>query len=235
MLIQTNESGVSACDYFYIFASLGMMCLFYAAIPLGIVFIDERYLYPMITSYVIYLIWSCCHPSTRYISNLVTLDQTYRNINSAILAPPSVEFHIQCYHFETRIHTSRDSNGRHRTTTHRERVNTHRATSPFQFRLWEDRSPPSSVLHFLSVLSLSRLQTKKKILYGPEASYNFQCQKNDFIRFNNRDSQFDYSLKEEILYQSDHSLVYNGANGKAPWYTSCGILCLLDFFILGWI
>lgn len=88
MLIQVNESGVSGCDYFYVFSSLFLMCMFYAAIPLGLLFdpyFDVRFGITMGVVYVFYMIWSCCcHPSTRYVSNLVTLQETFSNIERAI-------------------------------------------------------------------------------------------------------------------------------------------------------
>jgi len=111
--------------------------------------------------YLIYLIWSCCHSSTKYINNLTTIEQTFVNIKAAIKSPPAISFHIQCYHYETRTYYERDNEGNSQMRTETVRVDTHRAQEMFAFNKWEDRSPPASVLHFLSVLLLARLRTYK--------------------------------------------------------------------------
>jgi hypothetical protein len=172
MLIMVNNSGVSACDKFYIVVSVLMMLTVYAGIPLGIIIGPQ--LFGLCGAYLVYLIWSCCHHSTRYVCNLKTLKETFKNIERAIKAPPIVTFHIQNYHYETRTYTERDADGNTQTRTETVRVNTHAATEHFHFDRWQDRSPPASTLHFLSVLLLARLRTYKFISYSPKAAYSFQ-------------------------------------------------------------
>ena len=43
----------------------------------------------------------------------------------------------------------------------------------FKIKKWEDRSPPSETIHFLSVLLLTRLHTDKQIQYSSKASNRF--------------------------------------------------------------
>jgi len=71
------------------------------------------------------------------------------------------------------------------------RVDTHSAMEMFAFSQWEDRSPPASVLHFLSVLLLARLRTYKIFQYSPRAWMNRQQQYAYFIRCNDRDTHYD--------------------------------------------
>jgi len=156
MLIQNNKTGISGGDLVYMCFSIFMMLVFYAAIPLGL-FIGDGELFSLMGVYIIYLIWSCCHASTKYISHLVELDQVFANVSAAIKSPPQITFTIQNYHYETR----RRTNSKGRTTTHRVRVNTHYAAIPFIFSQWVDRSPPANTLHFLTVLKLARLRTEK--------------------------------------------------------------------------
>lgn len=87
MKIQANESGVSGCDKFYVTVSVFLMIAFYGAIPLAIITqMDE--LFGIMGVYVIYIIWSCCHASTKYINNLTTIEQVFVNISAAIKSPP---------------------------------------------------------------------------------------------------------------------------------------------------
>jgi len=72
MLIQNNKTGVSGGDLLYMIASIIMFCIFYAAIPLGLL-VGEGELFSLMGVYIIYLIWSCCHASTSYISHLTEL------------------------------------------------------------------------------------------------------------------------------------------------------------------
>jgi len=101
MMLMANDTGVTSCDIFYAITSVLLAIAFYAAIPLGIIVGPQ--LFGIMGVYVIYLIWSCCHHSTRYIANLTPLEQMFVNIEAAIRAPPIVTFHIQCYHYETRV------------------------------------------------------------------------------------------------------------------------------------
>jgi hypothetical protein len=114
-------------------------------------------------------------------------------------------------------------------------VNTHRATEPFHFDHWQDRSPPASTLNFLSVLLIARLRTYKEIDYSPKASKSFAKQKKKFIKRHHRDTHYDYSCDEEIPHQSGYSLVHNPKNGEAPWFTSCCCLLAMDMLLIGWI
>jgi hypothetical protein len=48
---------------------------------------------------------SCCMPATRYLCKLMELDMVFATIDAAIKAPPTIDYHIQCYHMETRHYT----------------------------------------------------------------------------------------------------------------------------------
>jgi len=187
MLIQNNKTGVSGGDLVYMIASILMFLIFYAGIPLGIL-VGDGELFGLMGVYIIYLIWSCCHASTAYISHLTELEQVFKNISAAIKSPPSIIFVIQNYHYETR----RSTNSKGKTTTRRVRVNTHFAAVPFMFNNWKDKSPPASTLHFLSVLHLARLKTEKFFMYSPHAMSNRNQQQAMFIMYNRRDTHFDF-------------------------------------------
>jgi hypothetical protein len=93
MKIQANNSGVSCMDKLYVTTSFFLMVAFYGAIPLGIITQNETF-FAIMSVYIIYLIWSCCHPATKYISNLTTIEQNFVNIQAAIKSPPQIYFTI---------------------------------------------------------------------------------------------------------------------------------------------
>jgi len=235
MLIMSNDSGVSCHDKIYCVVSILLALAFYGAIPLGMI-VSSGYYWLMLT-WLVYFCWSACHASTSYVQHLVNLDQMFKNIDAAIRAPPEINFHIECYHYGVKIKGFNDKQDRHaeRGDDSDDRTITHKAVSPFVFHKWEDRSPPANVLHFLSVLCLTRLHTYKVFQYSSRASHSFTQQKAAFIHKNDRDDFFDYSLTEEIPYHSSYSLVFNEEEGKKPWYVSAALMAVMDLFMVGWI
>jgi len=105
----------------------------------------------------------------------------------------------------------------------------------FKIKKWEDRSPPSETIHFLSVLLLTRLHTDKQIQYSSKASNRFDKKKRKFIKHNNRDDHYDYNCSQEIPFHLEECLVYSPKQGSKPWYTSVGLMIFLDLLMLGWI
>ena len=75
MMIMTNVSGFELKERIYCGFALVIMITCYLAAPLGF-FIDQN-LYFMFLSYIVYVIYSCCISSTRYIKNLVSLDDLF--------------------------------------------------------------------------------------------------------------------------------------------------------------
>lgn len=71
MKIMANDSGVSCCDIVYIVWSIILMLACYAAIPLGALVTDE--MFGLFICYIIYQIISCCHYTTKFLSNLISI------------------------------------------------------------------------------------------------------------------------------------------------------------------
>lgn len=184
---------------------------------------------------IIYWIWSCITSSTKYICNTTEIDRVYRNVDAAIQAAPVCNMRIQCYHYENHHFTEKDADGNTRHRTERRRVNTHFAQQRFAFTLAIDQSPPSSTLHYLDVMHLVRLRTYKNISYSPQAMASYEHQRMMFLFMHRRDVHYDYNYSEDVPYQADNVLAYNGSNGGKPWFTSCGTLFFLDMLFLGWI
>ena len=89
MKIMANDSGVSGMDYFYICLSIFLMVIFYVAIPLGLITGEPIFL-AFCSVYLIYIIYSACHYSTRYLSNLIGIHKIFPNIEKAIAARPEI-------------------------------------------------------------------------------------------------------------------------------------------------
>jgi len=80
MLIMANDSGVSCWDIVYMIVSIILMVQIY-----GLYHFVEYFLYRnynwlwFYATYIIYVIWSCCHYSSKYIKNLKKLSDTFHD------------------------------------------------------------------------------------------------------------------------------------------------------------
>lgn len=141
MQIKSTKGGIKCEDCCYLIFAIMLMLGGYCALPLYFLngtslHNNEHTFWILGGCYLFYMIYSCCTSSSKYLRNCTDVDQVFRNIDMAIRSPPKVSFRIQCYHYETRIHTSTDSEGKTTTTTSQERVNTHYATGSFHFSTW---------------------------------------------------------------------------------------------------
>ena len=128
MLIMANDSGVSCGDIAYMIISIILMVIMYGIFPLAHYILDNYYFLWFFSVYIIYVIWSCCHDSSKYINHLKKLSNTFNDVQKAIEAPPEITLKIQNYHY---VRTT-DSKGRSK----RRRVNTHYAEESFKFEKW---------------------------------------------------------------------------------------------------
>ena len=158
--------------------SVLIMLAFYSGIALGII-VDSVYFFILFVTMVYICYVCCCNETCKYLSNLLELKTVFLNIGTAIASPPTINWHISCYHYRY----SRDSKGRRK----KHRVNTHRASYQFQTPLFKDQSPDPSNLHYLDMLKLSRFHTDKIINFTPEALKRYTAEKNNFFSFNKRD------------------------------------------------
>lgn len=242
MKIQANNSGLTQCDRFYVIVSIFFFILFIAGVGTGTAgHVIGRGGEGLTMGYVLCSTWailwvvSFCQTATRYICNLVLLDTVFKNIDECIKRPPEVNFYLTAYHMETKTITSTDGNG---NTTHREvkeKVVTHRAEKQFKIKKWEDRSPPSKTLHFLSVLLLTRLHTNKQIHFSSKAHRRFKKKERKFIRKNDTDEHYDYHCTKEIIGHQAECLVYSPEKGVKPWYVNICTMIVLDLVMFGWI
>jgi hypothetical protein len=178
---------------------------------------------PIGVLYIIYLCYSCCTDTQKYLMNVTILDSTIYNIKQALLAPPVVKCMIQCYHYE------KTKKGKRR------RVNTHYAEDVFPFNQWTDKSPPVEAMQHIDVFLLTRLFTHINIRFSTPASASLSIFKRVFIRLNDKDDHYDFTISEEIQHHKQYNLVHNPARGGQPWYSNPGLVAFMDFLVLGWI
>ena len=99
------------------------------------------------------LIEFCACPSARFLRNIIQDGNAYQHVESVRKAPPSVHWHIQCYHYETRHYTEThtDSEGRTRTEHKTERVRRNTWTANYE----------CACSDFHSSATIARLQLKR--------------------------------------------------------------------------
>jgi hypothetical protein len=73
---------------------------------------------------VMIVIEFCACPSARFLRNILQDGSAYQHVENVRKAPPSIHWHIQCYHYETRHYTETrtDSEGKKHTEHKTERV-----------------------------------------------------------------------------------------------------------------
>ena len=114
-------------------------------------------------------------------------------------------------------------------------MNTHRASAPYQFSEWLDKSPPPENLNYVEVIHLTRLFTHKIINMSARASGSYEVQKHRFIKENWKDTHYDYNFTEEIEGHSSWSLIINPARGGHPWYSIWAWMLIFDVILMGWL
>lgn len=108
-----------------------------------------------------YWIYAGQHPALRYLLNLNPIEDVVAYVKRIEAAAPTISFHGECYHYETRTRwvtetytdyeTRHDfSSGRLETVpvtrtrqkleTYQERITTHTATEEFKFSAWRDQT-----------------------------------------------------------------------------------------------
>lgn len=120
--------------------------------------------------WIIYLISSCLTNASKYLRNMVVLPRVFQNISNAIKSAPTVNFHMHCWHHETEVIVSTDSEGNTTSRTETRQVTTHVADERWPVFKWSDQSPPASTLHYVDVLKLTRLRTHKLYSFMPTAA-----------------------------------------------------------------
>lgn len=119
---------------------------------------------------------------------------------------PSIWFYVECYHYETRTYTTRDSQGRTRTTTRQEKVVTYTAKLEF---VYDSCSDVSGELTGLEGHSIAKLDLSKSLVFADAATQSlYEATRDEFFKSNKyRDTHM--STLEQMSVPGFHAKVNN--------------------------
>jgi hypothetical protein len=151
-------------------------------------------------TYLIYLISAFCSPMCSYLFHKHGADSIHHVMQNLFYNPPVITWHIQCYHYETRTSTTKDSKGHRRTHTSRHKVITYTEREQFNFYTWRDISG----VFLLDAHKVFKSENKKYIKLALDTDFEFgddltrmdyQRQKDNFY-FRNRWRDVHCSISE---------------------------------------
>lgn len=189
---------------------------------------------------LVFIVWLCniaecaISKSFGYLRKQTNLSEAQDKIKHLKKKAPKVVWHIQNYHYETRVHTTRDSEGNTRTHRKRVRVNTYYKEKNFKFKKWVDMTPPEESLNYLEQFNLVRLDQPLKIDMADKAAKKYRKKKNKFYKKNKVDRHADFWEKRFLKGKDDLSLVRNDKTGN-PWFANFMIYVVCSLCFLGWI
>ena len=195
---------------------------------------------PFIIIYIIYLINMFCSQTFAYLSNKKTGNNIYSYMGGLFYTPAYVDFHIQCYHNETRTHHYKDSNGNSQWRTETVRVNTYSETCSFKYMTWRDVSGAFN-LNIQGYardpkLAMVKLRIHFDIEFANDGTVNdFEAQKNYFIQRNRyRDTHYDFTQTNRLDGYSEFNLVNIGEQVNpsigACWLVFYTFLTMAEFY-----
>lgn len=177
---------------------------------------------------LIYLIEVCISDTRKFLSNRLSVGNAEDYVRRVYTTPPQPVFWIQCYHYETRVHTTthRDSKGNTRTQTHttRVRVDTYSERKPFAFDLWRDVSDPMPLIRGYP---LTKLHCGKTLVFADALSRaRFDGAHAELVARNrHRDVHYETGWRLEVNGFESHVLA--SADGSV---TPCGVS--LEIYII---
>ncbi len=136
--------------------------------------------------YIIYVITNSCSPMCKYLFHKYSSDSIHKLMKNLFYNPPVITFRIECYHYETRVRTHRDSKGNTHTSYERRKVTTWWGSEKFNYFSWRDISG-------LFLLDSGKvLQSEKKVYIKLALSKNFQ--------FADDITRMDYQRQKDLFY-----------------------------------
>ena len=106
--------------------------------------------------------------SASYLNNIQDFLESMSNINMGIKSPPFINFHMECYHYETRKQGKSEK---------RVKVVTHRANQKFKAQKWIDESASIASLFYLQAMYMTRLLIDETVEVGPNAITRYDSEK----------------------------------------------------------
>ena len=144
---------------------------------------------------------------------------------------------ISCYHFEKkkRFIQEHDPKGgtRTRVVYDNVRVDTHSNTEYVRYPGCVDASP---ILSGVEQYRMTRIYNSLKIAFASAgAKQYFERRRQEWIRTNDRDEQYNFEEKDVLPGLKSHFLTFNGPKKKFPPCLKCCCLVVLSVLMLDWI
>jgi hypothetical protein len=197
-----------------------------------------------ILSFIAYVVEFFFEKTFRYLWNMNILESFVDLIERFRKRSPSIVFHCECYHWETRVrivsYTDSQGHTQTRTETYQEKVVTHRESESFHYSRCEDVSGrlTSMIFEFNTV----RVDFSKSWRCGNTETQNaYDRQRGNFISRNeHRDVHFDFWETDEIEGFTEHAMSVVDAKKMAPGinmgvYLFVGLVCYVGVFYRYWL
>ena len=163
-------------------------------------------------TYLVYIILEFCSPTSKYLCNKTSDQGIYQKMGQHFRTPPTIAFHCECYHYETRIHYRTNSDGKRESYTTTERVTTYRES--YNLPYYSERDV-SGLFYlncdraFVEKKHYIKLELKEEINFADAISiYDYEESKAAFWRRNRfRDVHFDFRESRTIPGMKHHNLV----------------------------
>lgn len=221
----------ACCDRMFLNICCCLLCLI---VPIVALIVND----PII--FALCIIFWCCNlceayaSKTRgYLSKQSMLSDTQDKIKHLKKKGPKIVWHIQNYHYETRVTHYTDKDGNRRTRRRRVRVNTFYKEKNYKYKKWVDQTPPEESLDYLEQFKLVRLDQPLKIDMADKAAKKYRKKKNKFYKKNKVDTHADFWEKRFLKGKDDKSLVKNNKSGK-PWFADLTTYAICSFCFCGW-
>jgi len=195
---------------------------------------------PFTILYVIYWINMFCSQTCSYLSHKKDGNNIYGYMGQLFYTPAFVDFHISCYHYETRSHHYKDSEGRDQWRTEQVKVHTYSETQSFKYMTWRDVSGAfnlnTSGFARDPKLAMVKLRIHFDIEFANDGTVNdFEAQKNYFISRNRfRDTHYDFTQSNRLDGYSEFNLVNIGEQANPSigmcWLLLATFLTVSEFY-----
>jgi len=189
-----------------------------AGVALGLVS-GARFFALAAAGYVLHACASCASADAGAVFNVVAgADALAAAFEGAFRANASYRWHIECYHYETRVRHGKDSKGHSTTHTERVRVTTHTATREGRLRTF-DASPPFAPA---AASALSQLSSRAVVRVRFDGYF---AARDAWRAANARDQHQDFSASEGVAEVRPELLV-EFVPGARPWWVSAPAFAL---------
>ena len=162
--------------------------------------------------YMLYIILEFCSVSAKYLCNKNSNQGMYEKMGMHFMTPPAIEFHCECYHYETVTITTADSEGNSHSSTTTQKVTTYKETYSMPYYSARDVSG-LFLLNCDKAYAQSKyyikLELVEEINFADAISvYDYEREKSAFWRRNRfRDAHFDFRESRTIPRMKHHNLV----------------------------